>query len=71
MQALTATVSYMGHKGGGKENHLFYGEQPGMGLGMGLDSPSGEGLVTQGWLGLQGLFFMYHSLEYIIFTSCN
>ena len=28
------------------------GEQPGMGLGMGLDSLSGEGLVTQGWLGL-------------------
>ena len=42
-----------------------------MGLGMGLDSPSGEGLVTQGWLGLQGLFFMYHSLECIIFTSRN
>ena len=42
-----------------------------MELEMGLDFPSGKGLVTQGWLGLQGLFFVYHSLEYIIFMSRN
>ena len=102
----TDLASYMGHEGGGKENHFYsthlsifaYRKQSkpeaGKVLGMkrppccsntrltwtghtiltGLCRPQSEedqGLVTQGWLGLQGLFFMYHSLEYIIFTSCN